>query len=120
LSNVEKVDGVKKEMDSIAPADSVMINNLKKVNIAVEPIALGSNFLEVNAINTPAFGDNDATKIGKIAPQIKWLMLSETQITDAALDNIVGCENLEKMNLKNTSISNASITKINKLKKYRI
>ena len=117
LSNVEKVDGVKKEMDSIAPADSVMINNLKKVNIAVEPIALGSNFLEVNAINTPTFGDKDAAKIGKIAPQIKWLMLSETQITDASLDNFLGCENLEKMNLKNTSISNASITKINKLKK---
>jgi hypothetical protein len=104
-------------MDSIAPADSVMINNLKKVNIAVEPIALGSNFLEVNAINTPTFGDKDAAKIGKIAPQIRWLMLSETQITDASLDNFLGCENLEKMNLKNTSISNASITKINKLKK---
>ena len=51
----------------------------------------------MNAINAPTFGDNDAAKIGKIAPQVKWLMLSETQITDAALDNIVGCENLEKI-----------------------
>jgi uncharacterized membrane protein len=117
LSNVEKIDGVKKEIDSIAPADSVLLSNLKKTKIAVVSIALGSNFLEVNAINTPTFGDNDAAKIGKIAPQIKWLMLSETQITDAALDNMLGCENLEKMNLKNTSITNASITKINKLKK---
>jgi uncharacterized membrane protein len=117
LSNVEKVDGVKKEMDSIAPADSAFLVGLKKINVAVVPISFGSNFLEVNAINAPTFGDNDAAKIGKIAPQVKWLMLSETQITDAALDNIVGCENLEKINLKNTLVTNASITKINKLKK---
>lgn len=117
LSNVEKVDGVKKEMDSIAPADSAFLIELKKINVAVVPISFGSNFLEVNAINTPTFGDNDAVKIGKIALQIKWLMLSETKMTDVALDNILGCENLEKMNLKNTSVTNASITKINKLKK---
>ena len=117
LANVEKVGTVKKEIDSIAPADSVFLIALKKINMAVVPISLGSNFLEVNAINAPGFGDKDAAVIEKVAPQTKWLMLSETQITDAALDNIVGCENLEKMNLKNTSISNASITKVNKLKK---
>ena len=117
LSNVEKEGIPKTKMDSIAPADSVFLSNLRKTNVAVVPIALGSNFLEVNAINTPTFGDNDAAKIGKIAPQIKWLMLSETQITDASLDFFSGCEHLEKINLKNTSITNASITKINKLKK---
>lgn len=117
LSNVAKEGISKTKMDTIAPADSVLLNDLKKINIAVVPIAAGSNFLEVNAINMPTFGDNDAAKIGKIAPQIKWLVLSETQITDAALDNILGCENLEKINLKNTSVTNASILKINKLKK---
>ena len=76
-------------------------------------------FLEVNAINAPAFGDKDAAIIEKVAPQIKWLMLSETQITDASLGFFSSCENLEKLNLKNTSITNASIVKINELKKLK-
>ena len=119
LANVEKIGTVKKEIDSIAPADSVFLIDLKKINVVVVPISLGSNFLEVNAINAPSFGDKDAPTVEKIAPQIRWLSFSETQITDASVDYLSRCENLEKLNFKNTLITNASILKINKLKKLK-
>jgi len=115
-SSVRNRDGIV-ELDTIASADSASIAALKKINVAVVPLATGTHFLELNMVNVPSFGDRDAPLLQKIAPQVMWLVLADTKITDAGLESLKSCSNTTKLNLKNTAITNASISLIGQFKK---
>ena len=104
-------------LDSIAPADAASIAALKKINVAVVPLATGTHFLELNMVNAASFGDKDAPLLQKIAPQVMWLVMADTKITDAGLEPLKSCTNITRMNLKNTAITNASISLIAQFKK---
>jgi len=96
-------------LDTIAPADAASIAALKKINVAVVPLATGTHFLELNMVNAPSFGDKDVPLLQQIAPQVMWLVLADTKITDAGLEPLKSCSNTTRLNLKNTAITNASI-----------
>jgi hypothetical protein len=104
-------------LDTIASADSASIEALKKINVAVVPLATGTHFLELNMVNVPSFGDKEAPLLQKIAPQVMWLVLADTKITDAGLTPLESCSNTTRLNLKNTAITNASISSIGQFKK---
>lgn len=105
-------DGGLKKID---PADSISLLKFKKINVAVVPIEMGTNFVEVNMVNAPAFGNKEALLLKEIAPQIMWLMMADTKIADEGLDQLKWCTNMTRLNLKNTAITNASISKIGTL-----
>jgi len=117
LSDAGKQSAGPAALDSIAPADATGIAALKKINVAVVPLATGSHFLELNMVNVPSFGDKDAPLLQKISPQVMWLVLADTKITDAGLEPLKSCNNITRMNLKNTAITNASISLIGQFKK---
>jgi hypothetical protein len=68
-------------------------------------------------VNVPSFGDKDAPLLQKIAPQVMWLVLADTKITDAGLQPLKSCANITRLNLKNTAITNASISLIGQFNK---
>jgi Leucine-rich repeat (LRR) protein len=115
-SVVSNPDGIV-ELDNIAPADSASIEALKKINVAVVPLATGIHFLELNMVNVPSFGDKEAPLLQQIAPQVMWLVLADTKITDTGLEPLKSCANITRLNLKNTAITNASISSIGQFKK---
>jgi hypothetical protein len=117
LSDVPKQSSGLAALDTIAPADKATIAALQKINAAVVPLANGTHFLELNMVNTPSFGDKDAPLLQKIAPQVMWLVLADTKITDAGLEALKSCTNITRLNLKNTGITNASISPIGEFKK---
>ena len=104
-------------LDTIASADSASIEALKKINVAVVPLATGTHFLELNMVNVPSFGDKDAPLLQKIAPQVMWLVLADTKITDAGMEPLKSCSSITRLNIKNTAITNASISLIGQFKK---
>jgi len=104
-------------LKNIEPADTVLVNEIRKLNVVVVPVALGTNFIEVNTVNAPSFGDREALLLKGIAPQIMWLMMADSKITDEGLDQLKWCANATRLNLKNTAISNAAFAKIAKLGK---
>jgi mono/diheme cytochrome c family protein len=104
-------------LDTIASADSASIEALKKINVAVVPLATGTHFLELNMVNVPSFGDKEAPLLQKLAPQVMWLVLADTKITDAGLQPLKSCANITRLNLKNTAITNASISLIGQFNK---
>ncbi len=104
-------------LDAIAPADAASIAALKKINVAVVPLATGTHFLELNMVNVPSFGDKDVPLLQKIAPQVMWLVLADTKITDAGLEPLKSCSNITRLNLKNTAITNALISLIGQFNK---
>ena len=104
-------------LDTIAPADAASIAALKKINVAVVPLATGTHFLELNMVNVPSFGDKDVPLLQKIAQQVMWLVLADTKITDAGFESLKSCANITRLNLKNTAITNASISLIGQFNK---
>lgn len=117
LSDAGKQSSAPAALDTIAPADAASIAALKKINVAVVPLAIGTHFLELNMVNVPSFGDKDAPLLQKIAPQVMWLVLADTKITDAGLEPLKSCFNTTRLNLKNTAITNASISLIGQFNK---
>jgi mono/diheme cytochrome c family protein len=117
LSDAEKQSSGAASLETIAPADGATIAALKKINVAVVPLAAGTHFLELNMVNVPSFGDKDAPLLQKIAPQVMWLVLADTKITDAGLEPMKSCSNTTRLNLKNTAITNASISLIGQFNK---
>ena len=109
LSDAVKQSAGPAALDSIAPADAASIAALKKINVAVVPLATGTHFLELNMVNVPSFGDKDVPLLQEIAPQVMWLVLADSKITDAGLASLKSCSNTTRLNLKNTAITNASI-----------
>ena len=117
LSDAGKQSAGPAALDSIAPADATGIAALKKINVAVVPLATGSHFLELNMVNVPSFGDKDAPLLQKISPQVMWLVLADTKITDAGMEPLKSCSSITRLNIKNTAITNASISLIGQFKK---
>ena len=117
LSAAEMQSSGPTALDTIAPADASSIAALKKINVAVVPLSSSTHYLELNMVNAPSFGDKDAPLLQKISPQLMWLVLADTKITDAGLEALKSCANITKLNLKNTSITNASISLIGQFKK---
>lgn len=117
LVSDQKESGINVMLEKIVAADSAAMIELKKINVAIVPIAAGTNFIEVNMVNASSFSDKDAMLLEKIAPQIMWLILSHSKISDEGLNLLKQCTNATKLNLKNTAITNASVPKIGTLKK---
>lgn len=117
LVSDQKESGMNVMLEKIVAADSAAMIELKKINVAIVPIAAGTNFIEVNMVNASSFSDKNAMLLEKLAPQIMWLILSDSKISDEGLNLLKQCANATKLNLKNTAITNASVPKIGTLKK---
>ena len=117
LSDAEKQSSGPVALDTIAPADASGITALKKINVSVVPLSSSTHFLELNMVNAPSFGDKDAPLLQKISPQVMWLVLADTKITDAGLEPLKSCSNITRLNLKNTAITNALISLIGQFNK---
>ena len=98
----------------IPAADKATIEALKKQNLIINPIAQNQSFLELSAIDAPALSDNDMKLMSKLSVQLVWLKLSNTKITDAGVSEMAGCQNLVKLYLDGTKITNSSIATIKK------
>ena len=89
--------------------DAKAVEELKKAGLLVMPLSNEQNQLEVSAVNARSFSDAQAPLLTKLAPQIVWLKLSDTQITDAALVQVAQLKNLQKLHLEQTGITDAGL-----------
>jgi hypothetical protein len=96
----------------VPAADANAINELKKQGLLVMPLSKEQNQLEVSAVNNRAFNDQQAGTLPKLADQIVWLKLGDTEITDAALAQIAKLKNLQKLHLEQTKITDAGLKQL--------
>jgi len=99
----------------VAPAADADVNALKKLSVLVSPIAQGQNYLSVSCIDAPDFGDAQTKLLTKLAPQITWLQLNNTKITNVGLIEIAKLTNLTRLDLANTIIDNSGLKGISGL-----
>ncbi|MCU0449125.1 MAG: ribonuclease inhibitor [Bernardetiaceae bacterium] len=98
--------------------DAAAIKKLKDLGILVAPIALESHLLRVQAGLAPLkgsgqpFADQHLALLAPLAPQIVWLDLGNTQVTDAGLATVGQMPNLVKLALPNTQVTDAGLDKL--------
>ena len=100
---------------NIPAADPKIIEEVKKTGLLILSLAKDQNQLEVSAVNARTFSDAQAVVLPKLANQIVWLKLSNTQISDATLAQVAKLKNLQKLHLEQTSITDAGLKQLNGL-----
>jgi hypothetical protein len=97
---------------NVPAANPKVIDKLKNMGLLVLPLSKENNQLEVSAVNVRTFSDGQAATLARLADQIVWLKLGDTQITDAALVSIAKLKNLQKLHLERTAVSDAGLKKL--------
>lgn len=130
-------------MEEVDAADESDIQALLNLHLVVLPVAKDQAFLEVNAINAKKISEKDLEGINAIKDQLVALKLSNTQVTDAfvaeliefprlinlqlghtaitdkSLDALQNAPHLETLNVYGTAVTDAGILKLAKLKTLR-
>jgi Leucine-rich repeat (LRR) protein len=121
---------------SIAAANPVNIEAIKKLNVVVTPVQSGSNGLSLNFVNLKNFNntmldqaiglkeqvvqlkltnqpvtDQDLQKI-KQFKNLRQLQLEKTKVTDEGMEQLKSMQSLEQLNLYGTTISDKGLEKL--------
>ncbi len=96
-------------------ADPKVVDELKKTGLLVLPLSKEQNQLEVSAVNARSFSDAQADLLPKLANQLVWLKLGDTQVSDAALTHIAKLKNLQKLHLEQTKVTDAGLKQLKAL-----
>ena len=113
LGQVEKLQSIVKiqvtptpdvSFEPVAEANKETIQQLKKLEVTVLPVALNSNYLSVNLINTHKL-DSALLILKDLKKQIIWLKAGNTSIKDDNLKSLSALTQLTKLNLDNSAFT---------------
>lgn len=121
---------------SIAAANPVNIEAIKKLNVVVTPVQQGSNGLSLNFVNLKNFSskmldqamglkeqvvqlkltnqavtDQDLQKIKQFS-NLRQLQLEKTKVTDEGMDQLKSMQSLEQLNLYGTVVSDKGLERL--------
>lgn len=84
--------------------------------VSVRPIAAGLHFVDVRAGRAgAAFGDAGLSGLQPIAPQVAWLSLAGTGVTDAGLATVATLPNVVRLDLARTAVTDAGLAQLARL-----
>ena len=103
-------------LPEVPPADSAIVENIRNSGILVMPIAQNTNALYVNAsYKGKLFNDESIKLLKPIAPQLLWVNIARTAITDEATETLANFTLLERLHMENTLLTDAATSNIAKL-----
>ncbi len=103
----------------VAKASEESVNKLKEAGATVVPVATGSNYLSVNFLASKSIGDNEMKLLQPLAPQLVWLKLGNTAVSDNAMTAIGELPVLIKLSLDNTQITDKGMFALQALSKLQ-
>jgi hypothetical protein len=137
-----QVDVQLPEIDVPAP-DQDLMAQLTEQGVAITPVAVGSNFLQVNLVGVPETASQLITSLEPLAdnivslklsaaklddkavqllanyPNLVTLVLSRANINDESLKIIAKCQSIVTLNLESTQVTNAGVEQLKDLGKLR-
>ena len=94
---------------AIGKADEKIIDKLKAKNILILPVAANTNYLAANFVSDSIVAKSDLQLLLQLKPQLIWVKLNSTNITDEALTTIAQLTNLTRLDLSNTLITDKGL-----------
>ena len=99
-----------KPLNEVTPSVAKLSEDL---GIAITALSPTEPWLQCNAgVAGKSFGDEDLAKLAPIAPNLRWLDLAGTKITDAGLGQLKAAPNLTRLHLERTGITDSGLTNL--------
>jgi uncharacterized membrane protein/YHS domain-containing protein len=87
-----------------------------ELGIPITFLAEDKPWLQCNAsIAGPIFGDAELSKLSALGPNLRWLDLAGTKITDAGLRAVAAMPNLKRLHLERTAITDTGLARLGTL-----
>jgi uncharacterized membrane protein len=100
----------------VTSADQAALAKVRATGVSIVPLSADTPFVHVHCTNVRAtFGDAQLAALEPIAPQILWLDVSGTQITDAGLAVVERFPHLTRLHLNGTAITDAGVAHLARL-----
>lgn len=97
-------------MPDVPPAPEAAIQALADAGASVVPIYSGSPMLSVSFPSRPgAVTDETVDLVLAVAPNVGWLNLGRTSVTDQGATKLAECENLMRLHLERTKVTDATV-----------
>jgi hypothetical protein len=99
------------ELPDVLPAAPEAIARLEAAGVQVFALFQGSPLLRITfAYADEKVGDDAVALLADVAPQVVWLDLARSNVTDAGLAPLAALENLSHVHLEQTSIGDNGLT----------
>lgn len=101
---------------SVPPAPAAALARARQAGFTLELVADETGYLNVHATNALGRIDDAAVHdLQGVAPQVLWLDLGHTRITDAALASVTALPNVTRLRLNNTAVTDAALDGLGRL-----
>jgi hypothetical protein len=101
---------------SVPPAPAAALARARQAGFTLELVADETGYLNVHATNALGRIDDAAVHdLQGVAPQVLWLDLGHTRITDAALASLTALPNVTRLRLNNTAVTDAALDGLGRL-----
>jgi hypothetical protein len=98
---------------TVPPAAGPALAAVRAAGFSVEPVADGTHLLNVHATNALDRIDDAAVGVlEQVAPQVLWLDIGGTRVTDAALESVARLPNVTRLRLQNTAVTDKGIARL--------
>jgi len=101
------------------PLPAEKVKQWEAKGIKIMPVALGSDFVFVNAINYPAFSDGDLEELLAIKDNVVQLKLGHTALSDQGMAHLPAFSLLHRLHLEHTAVTDAGLAHLEGLKHLR-
>ena len=104
------------KLPEVPQADAQIVQKLRDSGILIMPIAQNTNALYVNAsYKGKSFDDENAKLLQSIAPQLLWLNIARTAVTDEVAETLSKFTLLERLHAENTSLTDGATPNLSRL-----
>jgi uncharacterized membrane protein len=101
---------------ALAEASAEAVTAVRAEGFSVVRIADGQPFLHVHSTNAAALiTDTSLSVLGRIAPQVLWLDLGGTNVSDRGLAEVARLPNLTRLHLQHTQVGDGGVALLAKL-----
>lgn len=93
--------------------DATVLKSLTEVGAIITPISSNGAALDVDLSHlTQPLDAGHLKNLERLAPQVFWLDLQGTAISDAGLASVAKCRSLERLHLNRTAVSDAGLAQL--------
>ena len=97
-------------------AVTLAANLASELGVPITALSEQEPWFQCNAsVTGGTFDDNSLAKLSPLAPNLRWLDLGGTAVTDAGLTNLAGMQNLTRLHLERTGIGDEGLAALKSL-----
>jgi hypothetical protein len=117
--NEEKKSSSDIPSSPVEKGDDHVISQLRNSGLLVQPVSIGSNYLEINFINARTSADSVLYFLPELKKQLVRLKLSGIKLTDKNISVLGQCVQIRRLELDHTGITDSGLIYLKPLTELR-